>query len=100
MTEIKKKAFGPLASAYEACRDRVVEATQVVVDGFTWLYRWHQRLLRTNPGYPIALLTIGKAMVRVATPSSAVAAAAVALLAALLDIGHDATDSSWSDYTY
>lgn len=100
MTEIKNKALGFLTSAYEACRDTVVEAIQAVVDGLTWLYRWHQRLLRTNPGYAVALLTVGKSILRVATPSSAIAAAAIALLAALLDISNHETGPSWDDYNY
>jgi hypothetical protein len=37
-------------------------------------------------------------IVRVATPSSAIAAAAIALLAALLDIGNHETGPTWDDY--
>lgn len=100
MTEIRKRAFAVVTNLYETCRDTAVRAVQAVVDGTKGLYRWHQRLLRTNPGYPIALLTIGKSIVRVTTPSSAIAAAALALLAALLDIGNHEAGPQWADYDY
>jgi hypothetical protein len=98
--KFKNEALGLISSAYETFRDTVVGAVQAILDGVKWLYRWHQRLLRTNPGYPIALLTIGKSIVRIATPSSAIAAAGIALLAALLDIGNHEAEPTWDDYDY
>jgi hypothetical protein len=96
--EIRNKALGLLTSAYKACRSTVVEAIQAVVEGFTWLYGWHQRLMRTHPDYPIALLTIGKSIVRIVTPSSAVAAATIALVAAILHLQQQDPDDEWHGY--
>lgn len=76
-------------SALEAVRVAVVE-----------LHSWHKRLMVTNPAYPMTLLTIGKALIRTVTPSAAVAAAAIALLAALLDTGNHRPDYDWDEDYY
>jgi hypothetical protein len=33
-------------------------------------WRWHRRRMITDPTYPVALLAIGKAVVRIAVPSA------------------------------
>jgi len=56
--------------------------------------------MMTNPAYPVAILSIGKAIIRLATPNGAVAAAAVALLAALLNDDDPTPDWEWDDGAY
>ena len=54
----------------------------------------------TNPAYPVVILSIGKSLIRLATPSGAIAAAAVALLAALLDAADHPRKWEWSGQDY
>jgi len=93
INEIRAKAATLIRGTLDECRDRARSVLDAIRDGLQALYRWHRRLMMTNPAYPVAVLSIGKAIVRLATPNGAVAAAAVALLAALLN--DDDPDPGW-----
>jgi len=93
INEIRAKAATLIRGTLDECRDRARSVLDAFADGFTALYRWHRRLMMTNPAYPVAILSVGKAIIRLTTPNSAVAAAAVALLAALLN--DDDPDLGW-----
>jgi len=93
INEIRAKAATLVRGTLDECRDRARSVLDAIRDGLQALYRWHRRLMMTNPAYPVAVLSIGKAIVRLATPNGAVAAAAVALLAALLN--DDDPDPGW-----
>ena len=100
MQHIKTKAATLIQGTLDACRDRAKNVLDAIKDGFTSLYKWHRRLMMTNPAYPVAILSIGKAIIRLATPNGAVAAAAVALLAALLNDDDPTPDWEWDDGAY
>jgi len=91
--EIRAKAATLIRGTLDACRDQAKSVLNAIKDGFTALYRWHRRRMMTNPAYPVAILSVGKAIIRLTTPNGAVAAAAVALLAALLN--DDDPDPGW-----
>ena len=93
INEIRAKAATLIAGTLDECRDRARSVLDAIRDGLTALYRWHQRLMVTNPAYPVAILSVGKAIIRLTAPNGAVAAAAVALLAALLN--DDDPDPGW-----
>ena len=93
INEIRAKAATLIRETLNACRDRARNVLGTIRDGLTALYQWHRRLMMTNPAYPVAILSVGKAIIRITAPSSAVAAAAVALLAALLN--DDDPDPGW-----
>ena len=78
--------------------DTVTDTVLTVADAFKRFYKWHQRLMMTNPAYPIAVLSIGKTLIRLITPSAAIASAAIALLSAVLDIRHQNPDEDWHEY--
>lgn len=62
-------------------------ATSVVTHVRTWVMtalEWHRTKLVTDPAYPLALLAIGKAVIRISIPKAAIAAALIAVLAELL----------------
>lgn len=98
MIDIRHKVLKLTINVYEECRDTVKETVLTVVDAFKRFYEWHQRLMLTNPAYPIAVLSIGKTLIRVITPSGAIAAAAIALLAAVLDVRNQDPDEGWDHY--
>lgn len=57
-------------------------------------WKWHQCRMMTDPTYPVALLGITRALVRISVPQAALAATLVALAAELLGgVGL----RSWSD---
>jgi len=98
--QIRAKAATLVRGTLDACRDQAKSVLDALTDGFTALYRWHRRLMMTNPAYPVAILSVGKVIIRLATPSSAVAAAAVALLAALLNGDDPDQDYGWDEGEY
>ena len=98
--EIRAKAAKLIRGTLDACRDQAKSVLNAITDGFKALYRWHQRRMMTNPAYPVAILSVGKAIIRLTAPSSAVAAAAVALLAALLNDDDPDLGWEWDERTY
>lgn len=59
----------------------------VVKSAYRWVaaaLEWHRNRLLTDAAYPLALLAIGKAVIRISVPKAALAAALIALLAELL----------------
>ena len=59
----------------------------VVKTAYRWVtaaLEWHRNRLLTDAAYPLALLAIGKAVIRISVPKAALAAALIALLAELL----------------
>ena len=100
LNEIRAKAATLIRGTLDECRDRARSVLDAFADGFTALYRWHRRLMMTNPAYPIAILSVGKVIIRLVSPSSAVAAAAVALLAALLNGDDPDPNYGWDDGEY
>jgi len=62
-------------------------AKSVVTHTHRWVMaalEWHRRKLVTDPTYPLALLAIGKAVIRISIPKAAIAAALIAVLAEVL----------------
>jgi hypothetical protein len=62
-------------------------AKTVVTATYGWVtaaLEWHRRKLLTDAAYPLALMAIGKAVIRISVPKAALAAALIALLAELL----------------
>lgn len=100
MQEMKTKATTLLKGALNACREAAKYAGGKVLEAFKSVYAWHRRLMITNPAYPVVILSIGKSLIRLATPSGAIAAAAVALLAALLDVADHPREWGWNDENY
>lgn len=100
MQEMKTKAASLLKGAFDACREAAKYAGGKVLEAFKSIYAWHRRLMLTNPAYPVVILSIGKSLIRLATPSGAIAAAAVALLAALLDASESTRDWEWGGEDY
>lgn len=100
MQEMKTRATTLLMGALDACREAAKYAGGKVLEAFKSVYAWHRRLMITNPAYPVVILSIGKSLIRLATPSGAIAAAAVALLAALLDAAEPTRDWEWGGEDY
>jgi hypothetical protein len=98
MKEIAHVAHAMLRKAIHEFHTAVSSVVSSIWDGLRDLYAWHRRLMATNAAYPLALLAIGKSIIRLATPSSAIAAAAVALLAALLDLRNQEEGPDWDEY--
>ena len=65
----------------EAVMDLAGEAISKVRSWIANAWNWHRQRLLTDPTYPVALLTIGKVIVRLTVPRAGLAAALVALLA-------------------
>lgn len=100
MQEMKTRAATLLKGALDACREAAKYAGGKVLEAFKSIYAWDRRLMVTNPSYPIVVLSIGKSLIRLTTPSGAIAAAAVALLAALLDASESGRDWEWGGEDY
>lgn len=100
MQEMKTRATTLLMGALDACREASKYAGGKVLEAFKSVYGWHRRLMITNPAYPLVILSIGKSLIRLATPSGAIAAAAVTLLAALLDVADHPREWEWSGDEY
>ncbi len=100
MKEIAHLAHAMMRNAAREFHAAVSFVAKAVRDGLGDLYAWHRRLMATNPAYPLAILAIGKSLIRLATPSSVIAAAAVALLAALLDVRNQEQWLDWDDHDY
>ena len=80
-------------------REMVQRAMGTALRGLRRLHALHRRMMLTNPVYPIALLSIGKSLIRLVTHSTAIAAAAIALLAAILQEEQHGPDWHWdTDY--
>ena len=100
MKSLSRSTRKLLHEVYEKCRDAGMDAVCALRDGLLDLYSWHKRLMVTSTAYPVALLTIGKTLIRAVTPSAAIAVAAVALLAALLDTGLHQPEPDWDEDYY
>lgn len=100
MQEMKTRAATLLKGALDACREAAKYAGEKVLEAFKSIYSWHRGLMMTNPTYPVVILSIGKSLIRLATPSGAIAAAAVALLAALLDAADTPREWGWDGEGY
>ena len=100
MQEMKTRVATLLKGALDACREAGKYAGGKVLEAFKSVYAWHRRLMITNPAYPLVILSIGKSLIRLATPSGAIAAAAVALLAALLDAADHPREWEWGGEDY
>lgn len=77
----------------EAIVDSGKAAVETVRDWISSAWEWHRRRMITDPSYPIALLAIGKAVVRIVVPQAAVASALIAVIAEILG----GFNSSWPD---
>ena len=96
--------------AFAVGRDLKIGIVEAVVDfakttverlqsGVDAVLEWHRRRMVTDPRYPAALLTIGKAIVGLVVPRATVAAALIALLAEILSGPHWYSGGSdqWGD---
>jgi hypothetical protein len=83
----------------EAVADLAKTTIHAVRSWVAGAWRWHQRRMISDPAYPVALLAIAKAFVRISVPQAGIAAALVALMAEFLTespwLGSEADD--WDD---
>lgn len=77
----------------EAIVDLAKAAVEIVENWISSAWEWHRRRMVTDPSYPIALLAIGKAVVRIVVPQAALATALIAVIAEILG----GFNSSWPD---
>ena len=85
---------------YETGVSHAKKAVDFIVNGFKSILDWHKRQMSTNPIYPVTVLNIGKSLIRMAVPSTTIAAAGIALLAAVLGDRTRPSDWEWENDQY
>ena len=82
-------------------RDGVAEGVRTAISAVRHLLdavlEWHRVKMLTDPSYPKTLLAISKAVVSLVVPRAVIAAAIIAMLVDLLDVGPIGRGDDWDE---